>query len=807
MSSGEQLRLILNRLSTHIFPEEDPRYWQALAQETKQEKKIIKTVRDFSRQKYEGLTEEIKENDWQLLGYLIERFADTFSKEPFDQQILALIRAIEAYKNPQKKGEIFQMATGEGKSSVVIPLLAAFLYLKGERLEVYEINPYLLENAYNHFLEFAKALGIEEKVGILEEYQDKKHVRKKPIVFGYWADFIHHRQHQFLTEEKNGQKPPIMILDEVDPLLNEEAIVPAVIGEEKEESTISIISSLIEQINNPPKSEEVGEEEKRREKEIKEKLTSFNFRGKEIDLFDVTQEKPEKEEDFFQRIKTIFEHLSRLMEEDPDLKQMSDQQKKGEIFKNYMWHHLIALFEEKTGVKYEELSKEEQKALKEIFPGWRSFFWFSYFEGVLVNAFLMKEGVDYKVEEISVIERMDQFPFIFLTSKIKIVPLSVQTGYSERGKQFDFLTHLFLLIKHAKSLKQLPETISIGKKDRMSILAYYVNAIEQGSKILGFTGTATAVAKRIREVYGLETTVIPTHFETNRKENPMEFFESSERKVERVVEILNTETSRNTLIVVENPKEAEELKEAIEKFFEESVAINSLSAENEEDDYKLYQWLSQKEEKRKILICVKMIGRGVDLRPDKAIIDEGGFLLISLTPFKYRRSFDQLLGRVGRRQEAGEVYTLVSFDDEIFSYLSREKKEKLTGFIKQKRFDQVKRMVDEAWNYWEDEITQRMRYWIIFSTPIERIRLWIEGKINLLFYEEKELLTYGINPEEFKRYLHTWWTDILEELEDTYQAWLAAYSLTSFGQTSDQKSFWTTYVFSYLRDRFTEEFF
>jgi len=807
MSSREQLRSILNRLSSHFLKEEDPRYWQVLSLPTKKEGEIIKTVRDFSQQKHEGLTEEIKENDWQLLGYLMERFSDTFSKELFDQQILALIRAIEAYKNPQKKGEIFQMATGEGKSSVVTPLLIAFLYLKGERVEVYEVNPYLLENAYNHFLEFAKALGIEEKVGILEEYQDKKHARKKPIVFGYWADFIHYRQHQFLTEEKNGQKPPIMILDEVDPLLNEEAIVPAVIGEEKEEKTVSIINSLIEQINNPPKSEEVDEEEKSREQEIKEKLTSFNFREKKIDLFHVTQEKIEKEEDFFQRIKTIFEHLSRLMEEDPDLKQISDQQKKDDIFKNYMWHHLIALFEEKTEVRYEELSEQEKKALKEIFPDWRSFFWFSYFEGVLVNAFLMKEGVDYKVEEISVIERMDQFPFIFLTSKIKIVPLSVQTGYSEKSKQFDFLTHLFLLIKHAKSLKQLPETISIGKKDRMSILAYYVNAIEQGSKIFGFTGTATSVAKRIREVYGLETTVLPTHFETNRKENPMEFFESSENKVRRAVEILKTGVSRNTLIVVENPKDAERLKKAIEDSFSELVAIDSLSAENEKDDAKLYQWLSKKEEKRKILICVKMVGRGVDLRPDKAIIEEGGFLLISLTPFKYRRSFDQLLGRVGRRQEAGEVYTLVSSDDEIFSYLPEKEKAKLTQFIKQKRFDQVKRMVDEAWNYWEDEITQRMRYWIIFSTPIERIRLWIEGKINLSFYEEKELLSSGLNPNEFKRYLHAWWSTILEKLEDDYQAWLAAGSVTPFGQTSDQKSFWTTYVFSYLRNRFLEEFF
>jgi len=819
MSTKEQLPLILNRLSTYFLPEEDSRYWQALSPPTEQEKKIIKTVRDFSQQRYEALVPEIKENDWQLLGFLIERYIETFpdifrqkeeqqketTPQLFDEQILSLVRAIEAYKNPQKKGEILQMATGEGKSSVVIPLLTAFLYFKGEQIEIYEVNPYLLDEGHKQLLRFAKALGIEEEVGILEEYQDKDQARKKPIVFGYWSNFIHHRQHQFLIDEKDDKKSPIMILDEVDPLLNEEAIAPTVIGKEKEEQTISIINSLIEQINNPPKSEEVDEEEQNKGQAIKERLKHFNFRGKEIDLFEVIEEKIEKPEEFFQRIKTIFEHLS-MMREDPSLKKMSDQQKREKMFGIYLWNHLINFFEKQAGVKYEELLKKEQKALEEIFPDWRSFFWFSHFEGVLVNAFLMKEGVDYRTEMKDAVRTLNRYPFFFITSKVETIPLAVQTGYSERGKQFDFLTHLFLLIKHAGSLKQLLETISVGNKDRMSILAYYVNALESGSKVFGFTGTANVVAKRLREVYGLETTVLPTHFETNRKENPMEFFENSENKIRRTIEILRNRKSKNTLIIVEKPEEAEKIKEAIESF-SESVDVNSLSAKNEEDDALLYQWLSQKGEKRKILICVKMVGRGVDLKPDKKIIEEGGFLLISLTPFKYRRSYDQLLGRVGRRQEAGEVYTLVSPDDEILSYLSAEKKEKLINLFKQGKKDKIQRAVDEAWNHWEDEITQRMRYWIIYSTSIERIRLWIEGKINLLFYEEKELLKHGINPEEFKRYLHTWWPDILEELEDTYQAWLAVGPLTPFGQTSDQKSFWTNYVLSYLRERFMEEFF
>ena len=795
MSSEKQLSLTLSRLSKYFLSEENPRYWQALSSPTKREEQIIKTIRDFKQERTEELTSEIKENDWRLLGWLIERFSNTFSKEPFDEQILALIRAIEAYKNPQKKGLILQMATGEGKSSVVIPILTAFLYFKGERIEIYEINPYLLNQGYNHFLRLAKELGIEEQVGFLEDYQDKKGASQKSIVFGYWPNFIHHRQTQFLTNQKQRHKTPILILDEVDPLLNEEAMIPAIIGG-KEEKTISVIDELRIWVNNLMDDKGDDKEVKTTSQSNGERFKKFKFRGLEIDLS--IEEEAENPSEFFQRMRFVFAHLSDMVSEDKDFQKMNSQEKREILFKSYIWSLFISNFEEVSNVAFENLSDAEKKVLESVFPDWFSSLWFTNFEQPIINAFLMEEGRDYVVEKR--IQSESQTP------KIEIVPLAIQTGYPEKNKRFDYLTQIFLLIKHAQNLEQLPETINVDEVDKMSILAYYVNTIEQGSEVFGFTGTADFVAKRIKEVYGLETTVLPTHFETNRKENPMEFFESSENKVRRAVEILKTGVSRNTLIVVESLKDAERLKKAIGDSFGELVAIDSLSAENEKDDAKLYQWLSQKGEKRKILICVKMVGRGVDLKPDEKIIEEGGFLLVSLTPFKYRRSFEQLLGRVGRRQEKGEVYTLVSPDDEIFSYLPEEEKAKLTQFIKQKRFDQVQKTVDEAWNYWEDEITQRMRYWIIYSTPIERIRLWIEGKINLSFYEKK-LLSHYLNPKEFKDYLLTYWPMILKELEDTYQAWLTAGSLTSFGQTSDPKSFWINYVFSYLRDRFMEEFF
>jgi len=62
--------------------------------------------------------------------------------------------------------------------------------LKGERVLIHEINPYLLEENHQRFLQLAQALGIEDEVGLLVDYQDReKLMENKRAVFCLLAYF------------------------------------------------------------------------------------------------------------------------------------------------------------------------------------------------------------------------------------------------------------------------------------------------------------------------------------------------------------------------------------------------------------------------------------------------------------------------------------------------------------------------------------------------------------------------------------------------------------------------------------------
>jgi len=153
---------------------------------TKRERALIKKIRQASQlpgQGEESLSAEVDSLDIQRLGFLIKKYEEVYRITPFDEQIVALIRSIEGYKNPKIKGKIEELKTSEGKSSVIIPIFTAYLRLQGETVQVHSVNPYLTERDYKNFLTFAKNLGIDQEVGLLDSPYNKEVLEKK-IVFG-----------------------------------------------------------------------------------------------------------------------------------------------------------------------------------------------------------------------------------------------------------------------------------------------------------------------------------------------------------------------------------------------------------------------------------------------------------------------------------------------------------------------------------------------------------------------------------------------------------------------------------------------
>ncbi len=819
----------------HFLPADSPRQLELMGRPTPKEEKLIEKIKKTKTKIGEEITFDalslklqktkpqeltgITELDIKTLAFLIRKFEKIFAEktsgkgqELFDEQILALIRAIESYRDPKKRGLVLEMKTGTGKSCVVVPLLIAYLAANGENLAVQEINPYLLEEAYKTFYDFAQKLGIQEKVGKLETYLEEEAMQKQ-IVFGYWPNFIHHQQERFLRGEIEGEKPRIMILDELDQILNEEAIVPAVISE---------------RMINPDEFFKAYFQNLKHEYELYPESVMLDFSGYKI-TFCPKDLIPEDAEEFKENIKAFFmimqkelevkkqqaqQGLTKLLTNPDNREQVRDFLMKNLpfwLFKFLVYYQFSEQFKRETPLSDEEIYKIIDKIINErvienfklasnqpkYFPWWED----PEFQYHLINAFLLQKGVDYEVIEE------------------EIRPLAPMTGYSEKSKQFPTFTNLLLYLKEGL---EFPPQVLGPEVDKQSILAFYVGQLEKGGKIFGFTGTVAPVAKRLDKVYGLETTLIPTPPDLKpQREVKLEYWIDELVKLARVGEILTdpANAKKNTLIVVENPEEVKNIASLLNNL--EQIEYRILSAQNEKEDVELYNWISQKDEnseKRRILICVKMVGRGVDLRPDDKVQQEG-FLLIATTPFTFERSYQQLLGRIGRVRTQGSAYILVSPEDRVFSSLSLKEKQRLLELITKRDKRKLDSLLRQAWDHWEGEITQLMKYWAYFSEPVEQVRLLFSkftSNITSLDLNQGLLDKYSIDIKEFKEFLarsdkvkliiSQSWGEFIKFLEYSFNAWLAAGKLGYFKDEDQIRSVWTRFVFDEFNQRFGEEF-
>jgi len=688
---SERLELIQMRLREHFLPSFSPTQLELGRNFNSKEQALIKRIKenvnslDFINWDYRSLisqpkenlkqNQEINEDDIEKLTFLIQKFSrfqqnENPSWQIFDEQIGALIRLIEAYKDPQKKGLILEMATSEGKSSVVIPIFAAYVGLLEDNVQIHTVTRYLAKEDYQRFFQWVKELGLEEEVALLEaedihDSQKREEKLRKKFIFGYQPDFVHCFENEFLERENNWPKKPLILLDEIDLVLKDEGLTPAIIGPEI--STEQFLADL--------------------KREMKKFATDHGF------FSDIND--PKKFADrlgrFSREVFLLFDHWA-AMEKD---------ERKKELYRSLLELDDKELEKLRNRIldAYDYKSDQDKEA--------NYFFDYPPFFNALLSAYSLQKGKDYSIVD-------DQ-----------IVPLSASTGYGEVQKRFNDLTELLLYFKENLPL---PESlISSIPADSIRMFEFY----QKMPRVFGFSGTATPVARRLYEMFGVETKVNPNHFQSQRLEN-FHLVADFDAKTDSVIKILqNDQKQRNSLIVVSSESEAVELKNKLESDFSDTE-ICSLTAQNQDQDKELFQWISQKGEtgKRRILIAARMIGRGVDIKPD-AQVKKDGFLLISLTPFNFERSLRQLLGRVGRRGEVAEAHIFISADDPIFEIIELSKRKKIQNAIKDNAgnsfqdFAKVKELISPVWERWEDEAIRGVEALKAFSAPI----FWLREKI------------------------------------------------------------------------------
>ena len=192
--------------------------------------------------------------------------------------------------------------------------------------------------------------------------------------------------------------------------------------------------------------------------------------------------------------------------------------------------------------------------------------------------------------------------------------------------------------------------------------------IKSYSWISGMTGTARAAAEEIKEMYELDTVVVPTHRPSIRVNHADKVYATYDAKVEALVDEISEVHSRGRPILV-GTRSVEESEALSARLVEEGVEVRTLNARNDEMEASI---VSEAGRLAAVTIATNMAGRGTDIRlggTDEQSRDEvvalGGLYVIGTNRHESRRIDDQLRGRAGRQGDPGSTRFFISLEDDL----------------------------------------------------------------------------------------------------------------------------------------------
>jgi preprotein translocase subunit SecA len=187
--------------------------------------------------------------------------------------------------------------------------------------------------------------------------------------------------------------------------------------------------------------------------------------------------------------------------------------------------------------------------------------------------------------------------------------------------------------------------------------------------LCGMTATARPSAAELKEFYGLNVVVMPSHRPCIRVDNPDMVFTQREAKARALFREIAAvhATGRPILVGTLSVKESEELASALR---ETGVRCEVLNAKNDELEAGI---IADAGKVGALTISTNMAGRGTDIKlggADEAerekVLALGGLYIIGTNRHESLRIDRQLRGRAGRQGDPGSSRFFISLEDEIF---------------------------------------------------------------------------------------------------------------------------------------------
>src|SRR3989339_1652143 len=228
------------------------------------------------------------------------------------------------------------------------------------------------------------------------------------------------------------------------------------------------------------------------------------------------------------------------------------------------------------------------------------------------------------------------------------------------------------------------EGLKVQKESRTYASITFQNYFRLYKKLSGVTGTAHSSSEEFYKVYGLETVVIPTHQDIQRKDQDDLIFQTETGKFKALakkVKELN-KTGQPVLIGTVSIDKNELLSQYLKA---EGIKHELLNAKNHENEGEI---IAQAGEKGRVTVATNMAGRGVDIKlggipmtPEKykEVKSLGGLFVMGTGRHESRRIDNQLRGRSGRQGDPGETEFFVSLEDTLMRVFAVDAIKKMMG--------------------------------------------------------------------------------------------------------------------------------
>ena len=577
------------------------------------------------------------------------------------------------------KGEIAEMATGEGKT--LVATLPAYLNaLAGLGVHVVTVNNYLAKRDSEWMNPIFNFLGMN--IDCIDEHQPHSHERRN----AYLADVTYGTNNEFgfdylrdnmarTADEQVQRKHHYAMVDEVDSVLVDDARTPLIIsgpipkGDEQEfeplkprvekivelqkKATSKFLQDakrLIHEGNTGHNEGDGGLALLRAHRGFPKNNTLIKFLSepgiKQILTKTENYYLQDQEKEMHKCDKELYfvidEKNNQIDLTDKGIEQMTQSSEDKNFF---ILPDLGALI---TEVDKSEASLEEKQAKKDT----------------IIRDFSVKTERLHTISQLlkayCLFER--DVEYVVIDNKVKIV--DEQTGRIMEGRRYSDGLHQAIEAKESVKVEAATQTFATITLQ---------NFFRMYHKLAGMTGTAETEAAEFWKIYKLDTVIIPTNRPIIRNDQEDLIYKTKREKYNAIIEEVETlrQAGRPVLVGTTNVEVSELLSKLLTM---RKIPHNVLNAKQHAREAEI---VAEAGLSGKVTIATNMAGRGTDIKLGPGVKEAGGLAIVGSERHDSRRVDRQLRGRSGRQGDPGSSQFYVSLEDDLMRLFGSERLAKI----------------------------------------------------------------------------------------------------------------------------------